>query len=235
MIRRLLLLLLLATPASAQTLRIGTQSPFVIDPHQIFLGPDMAVAREIYDSFVGRDTESRWVPALAVSWTADGDHAWVFKLRPGVKFGDGTPFTADDVIYSIDRIMNLESPNSHRTNLRTIVKYTAIDPLTVRIETDRPNAALPGQLTNKDVTRLTIRFRAEAPTHIAVIFTPGDAPPPAISRLTPVSAWSDEEGLARGGESGGWHWSRHNEPKVANPFPVAPPPPVHHGPGRTHE
>ena len=146
--RILVALALFAHPAAAQTLRIGTQSPFVVDPHAIFLGPDMAVARMIFDSFVGRDSESHWVPGLALSWSATDDRTWLFRLRPGVFFSDGAAFTAEDVIFSFDRIMNLESPNSHRTNLRSIVAYEAVDPLTVRITTDRPNAALPGQLTN---------------------------------------------------------------------------------------
>ena len=148
MIARVLALILLATPATAQTLRIGTQSPFVVDPHQVFLGPDMAVARMIYDSFVGRDSESNWVPGLALSWSAPDDHTWEFKLRPDVMFSDGSPFTADDVVYSIERVRTLETPSSYATNLRSIVAVTALDPLTVRITTDRPNAVLPGQLTN---------------------------------------------------------------------------------------
>lgn len=140
--------LLLALPAQAQHLRIGTQSPFVIDPHQVFLGPDMAAARMIYDSFVGRDAESEWVPGLALSWTATDDRTWVFKLRPGVVFSDGTPFTAEDVVFSFDRVRKLETPASFITNMRSIVSYEAVDPLTVRVTTDRPNAVLPGQLTN---------------------------------------------------------------------------------------
>src|SRR4051794_33579465 len=80
------------SPAGAQILRVGTQSPFVIDPHYRFLGPDMAAARMVFDSFVGRDGESAWVPGLAVSWTPVSETAWEFKLRPGVTFSDGTPF-----------------------------------------------------------------------------------------------------------------------------------------------
>ncbi len=148
MLRTLLALLLLATPAVAQTLRIGTQSPFVIDPHQVFLGPDMAAARMVFDSFVGRDAESRWIPGLALSWTATDDRTWLFKLRPGVTFSDGTPFTAADVLYSFDRVRTLQTPSSFITNMRSIAAYDAPDPLTVRVTTDRPNAALPGQLTN---------------------------------------------------------------------------------------
>lgn len=154
MIRTLAVLLALtlaataAPPAAAQSLRIGTQSPFTIDPHQVFLGPDMAAARMIYDSFVGRDAESHWTPALATEWTLEDPTTWVFRLRPGVTFSDGAPFTAEDVIFSFDRIMALESANSHRTNLRTVTAYDAPAPLTVRVHTDRPNAGLPGQLTN---------------------------------------------------------------------------------------
>ncbi len=140
--------LLLAAGASAQTLRIGTQSPFVIDPHAVFLGPDMAAARQIYDSFVNRDSESNWVPGLALSWTRTNDLTWEFKLRPGVTFSDGTPFTADDVVFSFNRVFKLQTPSSYVSNMRSVVKTEAVDPLTVRVTTSRPNAVLPGQLTN---------------------------------------------------------------------------------------
>ena len=144
----ILLLGAASEPAVAQTLRIGTQSSFVIDPHYRFLGPDMAAARMVFDSFVGRDGESAWVPALAVSWRPVNETTWEFKLRPGVTFSDGTPFTADDVAYSFQRVMTLETPSSFRSNMRSIVRWEAVDPLTLRVVTDRPNAVLPGQLTN---------------------------------------------------------------------------------------
>jgi peptide/nickel transport system substrate-binding protein len=134
--------------ANAQTLRIGTQSPFVIDPHQVFLGPDMAAAREIYDTFVGRDSDSNWVPALAVSWHMADPKTWEFKLREGVTFSDGTPFTADDVAFSLERVRTLKTPSSYLSNMRSITSWQVVDPLTIRIMTDRPNAVLPGQLTN---------------------------------------------------------------------------------------
>lgn len=167
MVRKLLLgamlaLTLAAPAASAQELRIGTQSPFVIDPHYTFLGPDMAVAREIYDSFVGRDAESRWVPGLAVSWTPIDDHTWEFKLRPGVKFSDGTPFTAEDVAFSFHRVMTLQTPSGFTSNMRSIVRTEIVDPLTIRVVTDRPNAVLPGQLTN--IFIVSAKLAADAST-----------------------------------------------------------------------
>ena len=140
--------LLLTGGAFAQTLRIGTQSPFVIDPHAVFLGPDMAVARQVYDSFVGRDSESNWVPGLALSWKRIDDLTWEFALRPGVTFSDGTPLTADDAVFSFERVMTLQTASSFISNMRSIVRTEANGPLTVRVMTSRPNAVLPGQLTN---------------------------------------------------------------------------------------
>ena len=55
-------------PAAAQDLRMGVQSAFVIDPHILFLGPNMAAARHLYDSFVGKDADAHWVQTLAESW-----------------------------------------------------------------------------------------------------------------------------------------------------------------------
>ena len=150
---RLLLcaLLLLASPAQAQTpsLRVGLQSAFVVDPHLLFIGPNMAAARHLYDSFVGKDEDARWTPSLATSWRQIDALTWEFSLRPNVRFSDGAPFTADDVTASVKRIPALpNNPGPYTTNLRTITSVTAIDPLTIRVTTDRPNPLLPGQFTN---------------------------------------------------------------------------------------
>ncbi len=154
MIRALLSRLLLASvciaPAAyAQELRIGVQAPFVVDPHLLFLGPNMAASRQIFDSLVGRDADARWTPSLAESWHQLDDLTWEFKLRHGVVFQDGSPFTAADVVATFDRVTTLpNNPGPYTPNLRTIVKTEIIDPFTIHIHTDRPNPTLPGQLTN---------------------------------------------------------------------------------------
>lgn len=149
LVRLLLALLLLALPAAAQELRMGVQSAFVIDPHILFLGPNMAAARHIYDSFVGKDADAHWVPTLAKSWTQIDPMTWEFKLRQGVQFNDGSPFTADDVVASVRRIPAIpNNPGPYTSNLRTIVSTVAVDPYTVRVTTDRANPLLPGQFTN---------------------------------------------------------------------------------------
>lgn len=145
----ILLFLLLPLGAAAQELRIGVQSAFVVDPHILFIGPNMAMARNLFDSFVGKDADAHWTPALAVSWKQIDPLTWEFALRHDVRFSDGSLFTADDVVASVRRIPSIpNNPGPYTSNLRTITSTVAVDPYTVRVTTDRPNPLLPGQFTN---------------------------------------------------------------------------------------
>jgi peptide/nickel transport system substrate-binding protein len=138
-----------ALPATAQELRMAVQSAFVVDPHVLFLGPNMAMARNLYDSLVGRDEDAHWTPTLATSWRQIDPQTWEFTLRQGVKFSDGSPFTAEDVVASVRRIPSIpNNPGPYTSNLRTITSTVMVDPFTVRVTTDRANPLLPGQFTN---------------------------------------------------------------------------------------
>jgi peptide/nickel transport system substrate-binding protein len=135
--------------AAESRLRVGVQSAFVVDPHVLFIGPNMAAARHLYDSFVGKDADAHWTPTLATSWRQIDPQTWEFALRPGVRFSDGSPFSSEDVVASVRRIPTIpNNPGPYTTNLRTITSATAVDALTVRVTTDRPNPLLPGQFTN---------------------------------------------------------------------------------------
>jgi peptide/nickel transport system substrate-binding protein len=136
-------------PLRAQTLRMGVQSAFVVDPQVLFLGPNMANARNLYDSFVGKDADAHWIPTLAISWKQVDGQTWEFKLRQGVQFSDGSPFTADDVVASVQRVPSIPgNPGPYTSNLRTITSVVAVDPYTIKVTTDRVNPLLPGQFTN---------------------------------------------------------------------------------------
>ncbi len=135
--------------ARAQDLRVGVRAEFNIDPHFIFNLSNMAIARYTYDSFVDRDTDGYPRNGITESWKLIDDHTWEFRLRPGVHFQDGSTLTAEDIKFSIDRIPNVpENPNPYTPNLRSIIGVEIVDPLTIRLHTDRPNAVLPGQMTN---------------------------------------------------------------------------------------
>jgi peptide/nickel transport system substrate-binding protein len=143
------LALLLPIGATAQELRMGVQSAFVVDPHILFIGPNMAMARNLFDSFVGKDADAHWTPTLAVAWKQVDPLTWEFALRHDVRFSDGSLFTADDVVASVKRIPSIpNNPGPYTSNLRTITGAVAVDPFTVRVTTDRPNPLLPGQFTN---------------------------------------------------------------------------------------
>ncbi len=138
-----------AAPASAQKLTIAVEAPFFLDPHFLFSGPDMAAARTVFDSLINRDAESNFIPGIVQSWRTIDAQTWELKLRPGVTFQNGQAFTADDVAFTIARVPAVpNNPGPYTSNLRTITKVEVVDPLTVRLSTDRPNPVLLGQLTN---------------------------------------------------------------------------------------
>ena len=133
--------------AVAKDLVVGLKAePSSIDPHYHNLTPNNALAREVFDRLIMPDERQQLKPGLAVSWKAIDDLTWEFKLRKGVKFHDGSPFTADDVIFTFERAPNVpNSPSSFSTYVKgkTIKK---IDDHTVHISTKKPYPLMPNDM-----------------------------------------------------------------------------------------
>src|ERR1700760_2864904 len=90
--------------ASAVTLRVANQGDVQsMDPHSLNESLQLSFDLNIYDSLVGRGKDMSVVPQLATKWTQTSPTVWRFDLRKGVTFHDGTPFTADDVVFSFKR------------------------------------------------------------------------------------------------------------------------------------
>src|SRR5512137_2001926 len=84
---------------SAQTLRYASAfDPNSLDPHALALVYQSRIVTQIYEGLVNRDRNFQIEPSLALSWQAIDARTWRFKLRPGVRFHDGAPLTADDVV-----------------------------------------------------------------------------------------------------------------------------------------
>lgn len=133
--------------AGAADLVIGTQATPSIDPHFLFLSSNVGYSKHIYGLLVAPDENARRVTALATSWKAIDDTTWEFKLRKGVKFHDGSDFTADDVVFSINRIPSVpNNPNPYTGCIRSIVGMEVKDPHTILIKTDRVSPYLPDDL-----------------------------------------------------------------------------------------
>ena len=159
--RRLLLALTLLTPLSAYaadvTMAVRTDAES-IDPHFHVYTPNSAVARHIFDGLTDVDARGRIQPGLASSWTVIAEDVWEFKLRSGVTFHDGGKFTADDVVFTMQRAPNVpNSPSSYGQYTKTIASVERIDDTTVRIHTKGPAPTLP-----VDLSQVAIISRAAA-------------------------------------------------------------------------
>ncbi len=102
---------------------------------------------QIYEPLLIRDASGKVLPTLALSWAVTSDPTvWEFKLRQGVKFHNGNPFNADDVVFSLERA---RQPTSDMKGLlSSIEKVSKVDDYTVHIKTKGPNPLLPNYLTN---------------------------------------------------------------------------------------
>jgi len=128
--------------ASAQTIRIGNQGDALsMDPHSLNESLQLSVTGNVYEPLVGRDRNLNLVPALATSWKQASPTVWQFELRKDVKFHDGTPFTADDVLFSFARASGEGSDMMSYTNDIKEVRKSG-DHL-IEIETKAPFPILP--------------------------------------------------------------------------------------------
>jgi peptide/nickel transport system substrate-binding protein len=142
-------LMAMALPAAAQDLTIGLASePSSLDPQYQNLAVNNEIAAHLFDPLVARDAQQRPIPALALSWKPVSDTVWEFKLRPDVKFSDGSPFTAEDVVFSYERAAKVpNSPSPFTMLTRQITRLEIVDPLTLRITTGAPAPLLPLDLS----------------------------------------------------------------------------------------
>jgi len=139
--------LLLATAASAQTLNMGVRAgPESIDPHFSALGVHVEAMKHIFDTLVRSNEKLQVEPSLAESWKPIDATTWEFKLRRGVKFHDGSDFTAADVKFSIERIPTVTGPNPATLYTRRIKETRVVDSHTVHLTTDGAAPTLPYDL-----------------------------------------------------------------------------------------
>jgi peptide/nickel transport system substrate-binding protein len=143
-----------ALPAMAQSpagpaLTIGIGAPVTsMDPHFFNASFNSAIASHIFDRLTERTADARLIPGLAESWRLVSDTVWEFKLRAGVTWHDGKPFTADDVAFTIERAPNVpNAPGGFGIYLRAIQRVEILDPLTLRLHTERPHPAMPSDLS----------------------------------------------------------------------------------------
>ncbi len=132
--------------AQAVTLRVSNQGDVQsMDPHSLNESLQLSFTGSVYESLVGRGKDMSVIPLLSTKWMQTSPTVWRFELRKGVKFHDGTPFTADDVIFSFKRAAD---PGSDmRGYVAPVKEVRKLGDHVVEIETVSPFPILPDTLT----------------------------------------------------------------------------------------
>jgi peptide/nickel transport system substrate-binding protein len=131
-----------AAPLQAKTFRFANQGDALsMDPHSLNESLQLNFLANIYEPLVGRGKKLELVPALATDWKQTAPTVWRFNLRKGVAFHDGTPFTADDVIFSYNRARG--DGSDVKTYVGAIKEIRKIDAHAIDIITNEPFPILP--------------------------------------------------------------------------------------------
>ena len=161
----------LVTSAGAAELVIALGADVTsIDPHNNNAAPNNSIAEQIFNKLIENDPRQNPKPGLAESWRTVDDLTWEFKLRRGVKFHDGSDFTAADVAFSIERPGIINTPGGFTIFTRAIIEKTIVDPYTIRLKTAAPYPNLP-----IDMSGLIIVSSKAAKGAIAADFDSGKA------------------------------------------------------------
>lgn len=128
--------------AQSVTIRVANQGDSLsMDPHSLNESLQLSVTGNVYEPLVGRNKDLSLAPMLATSWKQTSPTVWRFELRQGVQFHDGSPFTADDVLFSFKRTqMDGSDMKSYTNDFKEVRK---INDHVVEIETKTPFPILP--------------------------------------------------------------------------------------------
>src|SRR3989440_11811356 len=140
------------TPAGAQTTQKrelvvaqgGDISKF--DPHFSTSSNDIRVSFNVFDNLVARRPDGKLHPGLATEWKREGQTQWTFKIRQGVKWHNGDPFTAADAKFSLERTWDPKIGTRVSTVFTTIDRIEAPDAATLIVHTKKPDPLLPARL-----------------------------------------------------------------------------------------
>jgi peptide/nickel transport system substrate-binding protein len=164
---------LLTVPAAAQqrTLTVGVQTPpSALDPHYHNTTNNNMALRHIFEGLLESDADARLLPSLAEDLRSIDDTTWEVKLRPGVRFHDGTPLEAEDVAFTFARVPTVpNSPALFTPQVRTIRAIEIKDPQTLVIRTREPNPLLPFDLAGPAI----LSRKVHGPSPATTDFTSG--------------------------------------------------------------
>ncbi|MEQ9813262.1 MAG: ABC transporter substrate-binding protein [Azospirillaceae bacterium] len=144
----------LAAPAMAEdlTFAVATEATSM-DPHFHNTGNNNQIMLHMYDRLVHQGPNQELIPGLATEWgPTDDPLVWEFRLREGVTFHDGSPFTAEDVAFTLGRAGNVpNSPSGYGTYVNDIASVEIIDDYTVHLHTEAPVPLMANNLSTVSI------------------------------------------------------------------------------------
>src|SRR5258708_17387537 len=135
-----------AGAADASVLRVAFAiQPATLDPQKMRVGGvDYNYVYNCFSRLTAQDPKLQVQPDLATSWDAAEDlKTWTFHLRPGVKFHNGKPFDASDVVFTFKRILDKDVASVLRVNFSMVDSIEAVDPLPAGVNLALPSPDLP--------------------------------------------------------------------------------------------
>jgi peptide/nickel transport system substrate-binding protein len=116
------------------------------DPHISTSSNDIRISFNIFDNLVARHPDGKLYPALATEWRLEGQTTWRFKIRQGVRWHTGDPFTAADAKWSIERTYDPAHKTRVSTVFTTVDRIEVPDAATLVVHTKKPDPLLPARL-----------------------------------------------------------------------------------------
>ncbi len=138
---------ILTTSTYGATVRVANQGDVLsLDPHSFNEAIQLSFLNNVFESLATRGKDLKIGPSLATSWSAVSPTTWRFELRRNVRFHDGSPFTADDVVFSLERARGEGS--DVKPQLASVKTVRKVSEFSVELDTSAPNPILPELLTN---------------------------------------------------------------------------------------
>ncbi len=139
--------LIMLSTGHAATVRVANQGDVLsLDPHSFNEAVQLSFLNNVFEALVTRGKDLKLTPSLANQWSAPSANVWRFELRKNVKFHDGAPFSADDVVFSLERARGEGS--DVKPQLASVKTIRKVSDFVVELETSAPNPILPELLTN---------------------------------------------------------------------------------------
>ena len=133
---------------TGNTINVAVQAPTNRDPAFSSTSPDILLNRQLYDWLVELDNSNKPQPGLATTWNSPDGKVWTFEIRQGVKFSDGSALTADDIVYTFNRLRDSKVGSPDVSLYANVTDVKATDSSHIQFTLKDPNPEFPSDVAD---------------------------------------------------------------------------------------